>query len=366
MLADVLIVGAGPAGTSTALSLLRQGITVAIVASNREPVSIPVDVLSPELKAEFASLGIQSETWTHLGVACHGIDAAWGGTLPVSYSFLQHPYGDGVAIGRSELHRLLLRCAIDGGALHHTARFVGAESMTNDWQVRLQRGETTEQVQCRVLVDATGRASVISRYMGARFRCYDTLCGVGGLLDNCKHDRVLSVISTTHGWWYSAPAPDGRTLVCFLSDADVLRRIGATQPDVWTTLFRPIARALSSSVPLPHGFTLAVYPCESAVLKAMGTAWIAVGDAAARFDPLAARGVHHAIRSGRTATDAIVGYLRGNTRALIDFASAELTAFAAYMRGRQHQYGLERRFSQHAFWSRRTATDGRLRKVFKA
>jgi flavin-dependent dehydrogenase len=89
----------------------------------------------------------------------------------------------------------------------------------------------------------------------------------------------------------------------------------------------------------------------------MGAGWIAVGDAAARFDPLAATGVLHALRSGRGASKAIVSYLQGDDGALVDFGRSELKMFTSYLRIRQHQYALERRFPDHAFWTRRKAID---------
>jgi 2-polyprenyl-6-methoxyphenol hydroxylase-like FAD-dependent oxidoreductase len=358
MRASVLIVGAGPAATSTALGLLRHGIAVSIVTTNTPTSGIPVDVLPPDVKPVFASLGVAGEAWTDVTVACHGIEASWGDALPVLYSFLCHPQGDGIIIERSALHRLLLQCAINAGAQRHAARFVSAERGSAGWRVTLQASETTEKVDCRVLVDASGRAAVVAQYMGAHLRRCDRLCCVAALLANCKQQRVLTVVSTAYGWWYATPTPDGRTLVCLLSDADLIGRIGATRPETWLALLRPIAPALSLiGDPAPR-VNIAAYPCESAILDTMGAGWIAVGDASARFDPLAAIGVLHAIRTGRTASEAIACYLQGHDGALVDFARAERSAYAMYLRGRQSQYALERRFPQHTFWARRTHRRG--------
>jgi flavin-dependent dehydrogenase len=235
-----------------------------------------------------------------------------------------------------------------------TARFVSAEPVTAGWRVALQGSEGTEQVDCRVLVDASGRAAVVSRYMGVRLTRHDSLCCVAALLANEKQQRLLAVVSTPYGWWYAAPTPDGRTLVCFVSDADLIRCLGALQPDTWIALLRPIAPALSLIGDLPPRVNLAAYPCESAILDTMGQGWVAVGDAAASFDPLAAMGVLHAICTGRSASGAIASYLQGNEGGLVDFARTERSLFAAYLRARQRQYRLERRFPEHTFWARRT------------
>jgi flavin-dependent dehydrogenase len=354
MRSDVLIVGAGPAAASTALGLLRHGISVTLVTSKRPAGGIPVDVLSPDAKPEFASIGVESAAWTDVSVACHGIEATWGSASPVSYSFVHHPHGDGIIIERSTLHRLLLQCAINAGAGLHTARFVGARRVTAGWRVALQGRKGTDLVGCRVLVDASGRAAVVARYMGVRLTRYDSLCCVAALLANGKQQRALTVVSTPNGWWYAAPALDGRTLVCFVSDADLIRWLKAIRPDTWLALLRPIAPALSLVGNLPSRVNLAAYPCESAILDTMGPGWVAVGDAAARFDPLAATGVLHAIRSGCSASGAIVTYLQGTDAGLVSFARAERCTFAAYLRARQRQYALEQRFPEHKFWTRRT------------
>ena len=138
-----------------------------------------------------------------------------------------------------------------------------------------------------------------------------------------------------------------------VSDADLIRSLGVIRPDTWIALLRPIAPALSLIGDLLPRVNLAVYPCESAILDTMGQGWVAVGDAAASFDPLAAMGVLHAIRTGRSASGAIASYLQGKDGELVDFARVERSMFAAYLRARQRQYGLERRFPEHAFWARR-------------
>ncbi len=353
MEADVLIVGSGPAGSSTALGLLRHGIAATVVTADKSAPGIPVDVLSPDVKPELSSLGIQAKGWSDLGVACYGIDAAWGSATPVSYSFLLHPHGNGIAVQRLDLHRILLQSLTDAGTQHRRARFVGAERTATGWRATLQSGEITEHLKCRVLVDATGRASAIARYMGARIKRYDSLCCIAAVLDDCMKDRVLAVASTAYGWWYATPAPGKRVLVCLVSDADLIRHTSAARPDIWLALLHPMAQALSLSG-LPPRVTVTAHPCESAVIEAISGGWVAVGDAAARFDPLAATGVLHAIRSGHEASRSIASYLRGNDCALTDFARREFNTFSVYLRGRRRQYGMERRFSQQTFWMRRS------------
>jgi 2-polyprenyl-6-methoxyphenol hydroxylase-like FAD-dependent oxidoreductase len=71
MRVEVLIVGAGPAATSTAHALLRRSIPVVIFTTKRSAVGIPVDVLSPDVRPEFAAIGLRSAAWTNAGMAYH-------------------------------------------------------------------------------------------------------------------------------------------------------------------------------------------------------------------------------------------------------------------------------------------------------
>ena len=83
----------------------------------------------------------------------------------------------------------------------------------------------------------------------------------------------------------------------------------------------------------------AVATADSANLNpSKGEGWIAIGDAAISFDPLASRGLHHALASAR---EAVLG---------IDSRTG---GFEKYLTQKRRYYGLERRFEGEVFWERR-------------
>jgi flavin-dependent dehydrogenase len=84
-----------------------------------------------------------------------------------------------------------------------------------------------------------------------------------------------------------------------------------------------------------------------------GDSWIAIGDAASMVDPLSSAGVLKALKSAIEGADRIVECLAGNPFALANYEIMTRNDFDAYPRTRWHQYAIESRWSQRAFWARR-------------
>lgn len=98
---------------------------------------------------------------------------------------------------------------------------------------------------------------------------------------------------------------------------------------------------------------LAVRPATSFRLDdPVGDGWIAVGDAASSFDPIAAQGIHKALEDGLLAADVVAARLRGGDRAA-EYRGQVAARFHAYARAREWLYGRERRWPAAPFWVRR-------------
>ena len=86
---------------------------------------------------------------------------------------------------------------------------------------------------------------------------------------------------------------------------------------------------------------------------ACGTGWIAIGDAAMAFDPLASQGIAKALHHGKRAAGHIAAYLGGDTSSLQRLALELEREYGAYRATRAEYYRLEKRWPGSAFWSRR-------------
>lgn len=91
-------------------------------------------------------------------------------------------------------------------------------------------------------------------------------------------------------------------------------------------------------------------PAETARLSpCRGPGWLAVGDAALSFDPLASQGILTALQSAQMAATSVAngGY---------HYAAYLDDVHARHIAGCLTHYSLERRWSARPFWRRRMAT----------
>ena len=86
-----------------------------------------------------------------------------------------------------------------------------------------------------------------------------------------------------------------------------------------------------------------------------GPGWLAVGDAAAAYDPISARGIHKALEDGLRAAVAIRSAWEGNDDAIGAFARHTILAFRSYLEQRALLYARESRWPESRFWKRRLA-----------
>jgi len=207
------------------------------------------------------------------------------------------------------------------------------------------------------LIDASGRRMQLARQLGARPVIVDRMIAVmayfTGFDSNTEAHETL-VEAVADGWWYSALLPAGRLSVGFFSDPEIIRTQGLTDPGAWT---RQLASAPHTRRRIDAARCmgpLAIRPCGSQHLEsAAGDGWIAAGDAAACFDPLASMGIGHAISSGIHAARAACDELRGNDGVRSQYVAHMHKNFSRYLELRTYYYGLEQRWADAPFWARR-------------
>jgi flavin-dependent dehydrogenase len=349
-----VVVGSGPAGASTAIGLLRAGVTVSIVASEDTRSSLPGETLSPEVRSEFRRMGLE-EDFPRQAMPSYGIEALWGQEIPAFHSHMCSPSGNGLSITRPDFHGALLRAVLaNRGCGFSGGMFLRAEKTSRGWTIAIRIGETTETLTCDLLADATGRTAAVARHLGARRHRLDSLCGVSSVLDFPIDEQTLVVEATSYGWWYLTPIGRAQTLVCLISDVDIIQHFSAFQSNSWLGLLKGVKFISSRLGTLPHEVQTRTHPCETGILdRITGDRWIAVGDAAAMVDPLSSTGVLKALKSGAAAADALVERLAGNSIALTHYENLIGKDFGAYQRTRRGQYAIESRWSRETFWARR-------------
>jgi flavin-dependent dehydrogenase len=207
-----------------------------------------------------------------------------------------------------------------------------------------------------LLVDATGRSASPARHLAGHRLVYDRLIGLVGFVPAGGHtsDCRTLIEAVEWGWWYSAPLPDGRQIGAFMTDADLLPTGADSCVAFWRDQLQQSAHVRAR---VGHGACSAsphvVAACSARSPIAAGDDWIAVGDAAAAFDPLSSQGVSWALESGVEAARAINACLHGDRHAIDEYARWVAAEFATYIRIRSEYYLRERRWPRSSFWARR-------------
>ena len=108
---DVIILGGGPAGAATAITLRQRGLRVAIVEARTTPQPRVGETLPPGVRLALEKLGVWQQFASDGHDAAVGNRSYWGSARPAEISFIAAPYGSGWHIDRCQFESMLLAAA---------------------------------------------------------------------------------------------------------------------------------------------------------------------------------------------------------------------------------------------------------------
>lgn len=355
---DVAIVGGGPGGSATALSLSAHAPSLSVVlieASHYEALRIG-ETLPPPARPILEHLGVWDAFKSQRHREVHGTTAVWGSAAPLDNDFFYMPANTGWHLDRSAFDAMLASQAESRGAtLVLGTRIRNAERAGDEWRLTLSTGST---LAAPFIVDATGGNASLARRCGARFVEADCLVGIAGFFACSNGDARTLVEAFEDGWWYTAGLPDGRRLIACMTDADLARRMKLHEAAEW--------RRKLAAMPNVGAIAWRSKPCSPVVIRSASSRrlepaaaghWLATGDSASRFDPLSSQGIVKALRCGIFASYAIGDLLtRGDDSGLLRYSRYVQDEFKSYSEVRAKYYREEQRWSSSEFWRRRHAT----------
>ncbi len=330
--ADVIVVGAGPAGSATAAYLAMSGLDVLVLEKTSFPrEKVCGDGLTPRAVKELITLGVptpEEDGW----IRNHGLRIIGGGMrleLPWPDLASFPPYG--LVRTRQDFDDILARHAVKHGARlqqettvtgpvrdERTGAIVGVTARGTDETGRAAGPEQTYTAP--LVVAADGNSSRLSLKMG-RPKREDRPMGVAvrTYYESPRHDddyleSWLELWSTDdtgrrvllpgYGWIFGVGDGTSNVGLGILNTSsafgktdykDVMRRWVATMPPEWTytdeTMVGPIRGAA-----LPMGFNRQPHYADGLLL---------VGDAGGMVNPFNGEGIAYALESGRLAADVV-------------------------------------------------------------
>ena len=317
---DVLVVGAGPAGSATAAWLAKLGVDVLLTDAAVFPRDKTCgDGLTPRAVAELSLLGLEDWLRAHTvnrGLRAHG----FGQTLLLPWPG-PGKSGTGLpdwgsAVARTELDDHIRTTAIKAGAT--AVDGVRAVDVRRDGDrvaaVVLERAGERFEIACRALVVADGVRSPLGKVLGREWH-RDTVYGVAGrsyIASGMSDDPWISSHLELRG--EEGEILSGYGWIFPLGSGEVNIGVGtlATAKRPANVAIKPLMRfyaderreefQLSGDLRAP---TSALLPMGGAVSNVAGRNWALIGDAAGCVNPLNGEGIDYGLETGRLVAEVI-------------------------------------------------------------
>ncbi len=334
---DVLIAGAGPAGSIAALILARAGVRVRLIDRARFPrEKLCGDSLNPGALARLDRLGV-GEIIRRRALPVSGmIVTGPGGARVVG------EYGVGVrgaALRRSDLDLLLLEEAIRAGAEFDQGVVVRAPLLAPDGLrlvgVRVA-GAQERDLRARLVIAADGRHSRLAFGLGlARYATRPRRWAFGAYFSGVDGLTLHGEMHIRHdGYMGIAPVPGGLANVC------VIRELGSAFRAQRVETESLVEQALAADPAIRDRFSHARRVTPVTVLGPLAVettgaglpGLLLAGDAAGFIDPMTGDGLRFAIRGAELAAHCAMRELETGRPMCGALAAARRTEFAGKWR----------------------------------
>lgn len=346
---DVLVVGAGPAGSAAAIHAARAGLGVILADAAQFPRDKTCgDGLTPRAMHQLRRLGIAGEVlgaYRNRGLKLHG----FGGSVTVPWPESRFG-GEGSAVPRTLFDAALVRAAVDAGAeLWGGARATAVERDAAGVvrEVTFLRDGAERRVCCRHLIVADGVRSELGRRLGrkwhrgevygiaARSYCRSPRAREEWIHSHLELRDADGVVQPGYGWIFPlGDAPVGGDPAAAAArlrggvdagasdagahEADVPATAAGISGTGWvnlgcgalSTAARPAkvntkkllshyaaARREAWTLGEEQHVTSAMLPMGGAVSGVAGPNWALIGDAAACVNPLNGEGIDYALET---------------------------------------------------------------------
>jgi geranylgeranyl reductase family protein len=309
---DVIIVGAGPGGSSAATFLARRGISTLLLDKAHFPRDkVCGDGLTPKALHWLDVLGCVDEVLDHNRSFLTEGDIVVNGEHVLTGAFPQDsPYpGFSILLERRILDHILVRNAVSNGAVFRPGCTVREIHRGDDGVVvEASSNGSRLQIKGRVLIGADGANSVVSRAIGNRPREGTTAVSMRGYFDRVrvKRSRIQLYFDEEffpgYGWLFADDDDKANVGVGFVIDGNF--PIRSKLKDVYRRFIDiRLKEQLHNATPLgrPKGGWAAYYQPRHTTADRV----LLVGDAANRGDPVNGGGIHMAMESAHYASQVV-------------------------------------------------------------
>ena len=310
---DVIIAGAGPAGSSAAIHLARKGVRVLLVEQKKFPrPKLCGEFISPECQKHFENLGVaDTMSASQPAAITETVFYSSGGhhiTVPSSW------FGGPAALGlsRAVMDNVLLRRAQDCGVtvLEGTTITEPILHAASVQGVRLKENGREHEYLAPLTIDATGRACILTRKLHRRKpKSKPSLIAFKAHLRNTRvAPNACEIYFYPDGYGGLSTVEGEISNLCFIISAEQVKRYSSNPEVVVREMVmknRRAAYTLEQAQPVSEWLS-ASWERFGRRQPSPAKGLLTIGDSAAFIDPFTGSGMLMALESGELVADVIV------------------------------------------------------------
>jgi len=337
---DVIVMGGGPAGSSIASILAREGRTVVVFEKEQFPRHHIGESLMTDTFWTFERMGFLEKLRQSPFTRKYSVQFAnpQGKESRPFYFFEANHHESAVTwqVTRAVFDQMLIEHAAEQGATVHQKTLVKQVLFDGDQAVGVEAqmpDGSLQQFHARVVVDATGQTAMLSNKF--RWRQRDPKLKKAVLFSYFKGAHrepdlnggatlVLRTQPGSNGWFWYIPLENDITSVGIVADPDYLvKGRGQDLAKIFNEEVEkcePCRRRVQGAERVDKIYSILDYSYRSKLNA--GNGFVLIGDAYGFLDPIYSSGVLLALKMAELAADAIHDAFKHN-----DFSAARLGQF---------------------------------------
>jgi flavin-dependent dehydrogenase len=328
---DVVVIGGGPAGSTTSTILAQHGLRVGLFEREKFPRFHIGESLIPETYWVLKRIGMLPKMQQSHFVKKYSVQFMnANGKLSAPFYFWDnkpHECSQTWQVVRSEFDLMMLDNAREHGVdaydgVHVVEVLFDGDRATG---VRISENGERRDVRAKVVVDASGQAALLQNRF--KLRLWDPILNKGAIWsyfqgayrDSGRDEGATMVVQTPtkKGWFWYIPQHDDIVSVGVVAPFDELFKGRGPHEQTFNEEVDAcpgVKERIGNAKRVTGYFATRDYSYRSKAVAGHG--WVLVGDAFGFLDPLYSSGVLLALKSGELAADAIAdGLSKGDVSA---------------------------------------------------